>query len=280
MASVEQATRKVAGAQKRSTTPTPKAHAGPSKGITSEAEGKGQDKSKAQLHGLTEGVNRAKFLRKVYGILTAQMLFTVSVAAACMYVQGIREALVRFSAQLSSSLRWAIIIPTLVSLLVLKCGAKDRYPWNYTFLSLFTVSTSINVGFVCAIFQEVGLGELVLQAFGMTTVIFLGLTAYTLYSGKDFGFLRAYLYMSLWGLTLIGVFRVFFPSLNNLLIAYFGALVFCGYILYDTSRLMKTLSYDDYILATIEIYLDIINLFFYILDILAKLQSKDKKDKK
>lgn len=46
-------------------------------------------------------------------------------------------------------------------------------------------------------------------------------------------------------------------------------MLFSFFIVFDTQLLMKTLSPEEYILATINIYLDIINLFLYILRILA-----------
>jgi len=279
MATIGEPKRKVVGAQTRSTTPPPilKARAEPSKETNLEAKGKG--KGEDELTCLNDAMCRAKFLRKVYGILTAQIFFTVAVAAICMHMQHIRDALVVISTQYDSRLQWGLLIPTIVSLLVLKCGAKDSYPWNYICLSCFTICISINVGYVCAIFEAVGLGDLVLEAFGMTGAIFLGLTAYTLYSGKDFSYLRAFFSVALGGLVLTGFLGWFFPGLTeSLAFGFIGALTFCGYILYDTSRLLKKLSYDDYILGTIELYLDIINLFFYILKILAKL-AKSKSDK-
>lgn len=44
-----------------------------------------------------------------------------------------------------------------------------------------------------------------------------------------------------------------------------GALLFSLFIVYDTQLLMKTLSPEEYVLATINLYMDIINLFIYIL---------------
>jgi FtsH-binding integral membrane protein len=264
------------GAQNRSLTPRPKARADPVK----EAKGKGEGKGKQNLAGLHDAVCRANFLKKVYGLLACQLLFTAGVAAICMYVQGIRQALCMIYQQYNSTLRWGVFIPTLVSLIVLKSGAKDRYPSNYIWLSTFTICISINVGYVCAIFEEVGSGHLVLQAFCMTSMIFLGLTMYTLYSGKDFSYLGAFLSVLLWGLTLSGLVAFFFPGLTqSVAFGFIGALTFCGYILYDTSCLVKKLTYDDYIVGAIELYLDIINLFLYILEILAKMSKEDKKKK-
>lgn len=47
-----------------------------------------------------------------------------------------------------------------------------------------------------------------------------------------------------------------------------GAIIFSGYIIYDTNNLIKRFSYDDYIWAAVSLYLDIINLFLALLNIL------------
>jgi protein lifeguard len=48
-----------------------------------------------------------------------------------------------------------------------------------------------------------------------------------------------------------------------------GALVFSGYIIYDTDNLIKRHSYDEYVLAAISLYLDVINIFMYIVTCLT-----------
>jgi FtsH-binding integral membrane protein len=47
-----------------------------------------------------------------------------------------------------------------------------------------------------------------------------------------------------------------------------GALVFSLYLVYDTQQIMRKTSPEEYIDAAIQIYLDIINLFIYILRLL------------
>jgi FtsH-binding integral membrane protein len=216
MATVDKTKSKAVGSQNRSATPTPKAHLEPSKESNlAKAKGEFKGENKDKLKGVNEAICRANFLKKVYGILTVQLFVTVAIAATCMYVQKVRLALVIIFNQYESTLRWGLFIPTIVSLIVLKCGAKDRYPSNYYWLSAFTVCISINVGYVCAIFEASGLGHLVLQAFGLTGVIFLGLTVYTLYSGVDFGFLKAFLSVALWGLSLTIFLAIFFPGLTE-----------------------------------------------------------------
>ena len=48
-------------------------------------------------------------------------------------------------------------------------------------------------------------------------------------------------------------------------IAIGGAILFCLFIVFDTHMLMHKLSPEEYIVATINLYLDIINLFLHIL---------------
>ena len=47
-----------------------------------------------------------------------------------------------------------------------------------------------------------------------------------------------------------------------------------GFIVFDTQMIMKRVSPEEYIVATIELYLDIINLFIEILKIMEKVNRK------
>ena len=51
--------------------------------------------------------------------------------------------------------------------------------------------------------------------------------------------------------------------------AIFGVALFTGFILYDTYMILTKLGVDDYIIAAIELYLDVINLFLMILQLLT-----------
>ena len=48
-----------------------------------------------------------------------------------------------------------------------------------------------------------------------------------------------------------------------------GAILFSLFIIYDTNKIMRYFGVDDYIIAAIELYLDVINLFRYLLMFLA-----------
>lgn len=78
------------------------------------------------------------------------------------------------------------------------------------------------------------------------------------------------LFIGLWCLLLGGMMQIFLQNTTmELVISIGGALLFCLFIVFDTQLIMHTLSPEEYILATINIYLDIINLFLHILRALA-----------
>jgi FtsH-binding integral membrane protein len=86
----------------------------------------------------------------------------------------------------------------------------------------------------------------------------------------DFTFLGGALFSCLTCLIIWGALNAIFGWHASWVYALLGALVFCGYILFDTSRIVHKFGYDDYIIAAIDLYLDIINLFLFILDLLGR----------
>ncbi|CAN0378948.1 unnamed protein product [Lampetra fluviatilis] len=53
-----------------------------------------------------------------------------------------------------------------------------------------------------------------------------------------------------------------------------GALLFCGFVVWDTQRLLQRLSPEDYVEGAVSLYLDLINLFLYILRLLEAVRRK------
>lgn len=54
-----------------------------------------------------------------------------------------------------------------------------------------------------------------------------------------------------------------------------GALLFCLFIIYDTHQIMAHVNAEEYVLASIELYLDMLNLFINILRILNAIKRTD-----
>ncbi len=98
-----------------------------------------------------------------------------------------------------------------------------------------------------------------------------------IYSGIDFGFMGGFLLIALLGLLAANIVRLFvaIPRASQRVVAGFGVVVFTGYLLFDFNRLAKLHGNADantWSIAmdlSIEIYLDIINFFLHLLDLMS-----------
>ncbi|XP_067906577.1 protein lifeguard 4 [Heterodontus francisci] len=208
---------------------------------------------------------RMGFLRKVYSILSVQIILTTVTSAVFMYSDAIKDV-VHASPVL-------VLVACLGSLGLIIALAiyRHQYPINLYLLFAFTLLEACTVATAVTFYDY----SVVLQAFVLTTAVFIALTLYTFQSKRDFSKYGAGLFACLWILILAGFLRVFFSSDTvEVVFASAGALLFCGFIIYDTHVLMHKLSPEEYVLASISLYLDVINLFLHILRILQSLNKK------
>lgn len=214
---------------------------------------------------------RWAFIRKVYSILSIQLLLTIAVAAVVVSVHPIAHFFVSTSAGLA--LYIVVIILPFIVLCPLSCYYQ-RHPVNLLLLGLFTASLAFAVGLTCAFTS----GKVILEAAILTAVVVLSLTLYTFWAarrGHDFSFLGPFLFGAILVLMVFALIQIFFP-LGKISVMIYGALaavIFCGYIVYDTDNLIKRYSYDDYIWAAVSLYLDVINLFLALLTLFRAADS-------
>lgn len=107
----------------------------------------------------------------------------------------------------------------------------------------------------------------VLSAAAITTLVTLGLTAYVMKTGKDFSRMGGFLFAGLIAVILASIAALFIPAMQAAVSAV-AALVFSGFILYDTSRLVRG-EEDNYVMAAVSMYLNVLNLFLSILQLLG-----------
>jgi len=217
---------------------------------------------KSQLY---EKEMRRGFIRKVYGLLSIELMATVAICCLCMFSEGVRT----FTIAHGLAIQLITFIPMLLILICL-FYVKDQYPLNLCCLSMFVLLMSWGIGAVCAIYYENGAGDIVLMAFALTCILFVTLSIFTFQSKIDFSFLGMGLFACLWILIIWGFVNAIFGFRATFLYSLFGAIIFCLFIIYDTYRLGNKYSVDDYIIASIELYLDFINLFLYLLQLLTK----------
>jgi len=183
----------------------------------------------------------------------------------CMYSVSVRDY--------TQSHATGVIVGTWVGIFVLILMMfcfKDVWPLNMVLLLTFTVLMSFAVGLVCGAYYNDGAGDTVLTAFVITLGVFVVLTLFTMQSRADWSWLGAPLVACLWCLILFGIICGIFGFRTGFLYSLFGAIVFSLFIIYDTYMITKRYGYDDYVIASIELYLDIVNLFLFILALLGR----------
>ncbi|KAJ4827527.1 hypothetical protein Tsubulata_028043 [Turnera subulata] len=210
---------------------------------------------------------RWAFIRKVYTILSMQLLLTVFVAAFVVFNPSIYEFMRKTTAGFVIYLVSFILTLTVFGVL---SELHKRHPINFVLLAFFTVGIAFFVGLTCARFK----GRIVLEAAFLTAVVAVSLTLYTFWAAKrghDFGFLGPFLFAALMVLICFSIIQLLFPMGKSTMMVFgvVAALIFCGYIIYDTDNLIKRFSNDEYIIASATLYMDIINLFQALLLILG-----------
>ncbi|CAH1155774.1 unnamed protein product [Phaedon cochleariae] len=208
---------------------------------------------------------RLAFIRKVYGLLTMQIFLTILIASICMYTPPIKNFV--------HSNDWMMLVTFFGSIILLfALHVKRREsPTNLILLAAFTIVQAYTIGVIVTFYSK----DIVLQALLLTLVVLGGLTLYTFQTKRDFSAMHSGLFAGLCILIVGGFMQVFLQSsVLEIAISFGGALLFCLFIVFDTQMIMKTLSPEEYILATINLYMDIINLFIYILRILQELNRQ------
>ncbi|XP_064487058.1 protein lifeguard 4-like [Ornithodoros turicata] len=204
---------------------------------------------------------RLGFLRKVYGILSVQLLVTAVCASIAMFTPVVKFYI--------NENPWMVTVAFLASIILLigLMIKRRQTPINYVLLGGFTLAQAYTVGVVVTFYDQLA----VLQAFIITLGVTVGLTVYTFQSKRDFSTWGAGLFAFLWVLVLGGFLRMFIPSTHlELVLSMGGAALFSFFIIFDTHMIMHRVSPEEYIMATIELYMDIINLFLHILRIVGE----------
>ncbi|KAL5712515.1 Protein LIFEGUARD 4 [Ranunculus cassubicifolius] len=208
---------------------------------------------------------RWSFIRKVYTILSLQLLLTIAVASVVVTVHPISHFFV------SSGAGLALYIVIIILPFIVLCPLSyyyQKHPVNLLLLALFTTLLAMAVGLTCAFTS----GKIILESVILTAAVVVSLTLYTFWAAKrghDFHFLGPFLFGALMVLILFGLIQLLFPlgRTSRMIYGALASIIFCGYIVYDTDNLIKRYSYDEYIWAAVSLYLDVINLFLSLLTI-------------
>lgn len=208
------------------------------------------------------------FIRKVYGILSAQIVLTFGVAILAVNNQTLATFMLVNS--------WLVIVAlvlSLVTLYALVCFVdfQRRVPYNYLTLFAFTACEAYIVAYFCLQFTAVQ----VYEAAFMAITLCVGLTIYACLTKTDFTLWGGFLFLALLVFVIGGCILTFFRApLLMVIFDCIGLLLFGFYLIYDTQLILGTksamYSVDDYIMATMNLYLDLINIFLDVLSIVGR----------
>lgn len=207
------------------------------------------------------------FIRKVYLILSFQLLMTSGfVVASCKY-----ESYRQFMAEKTYVMIIAVILNlcSLYALVYIRSLARN-VPWNYLLLTVFTATESYLVSSVTAYYDP----QSVLIAAVLTTAIVVALTIYACTTKTDFTMMGGLLFMGLMALIVASILGIFIRNrIFQIIISSFSVLLFGIYLIYDTQLILGNgelkLTQDDYIFAAMNLYIDIIQIFINILQLLG-----------
>eukprot|EP00397_Hematodinium_sp_SG-2012_P057029 GEMP01070917.1.p1 GENE.GEMP01070917.1~~GEMP01070917.1.p1 ORF type:complete len:286 (+),score=36.89 GEMP01070917.1:106-963(+) len=214
-------------------------------------------------------VIRHGFIRKVFSVVGAQLVLTALISLP-FYIY--HDVLVH---QFAGSLTVMILVVSVLTMCLMcymtcKPEIGRQYPKNYIILTLITTGMGCMVGMATMHYT----GRSILIAVGMTAAITVGLMAFAMQTKYDFTGMGPYLFAALMALTLFGFILIFVGgAFAHKLYAGCGALLFSFYLIYDTQLIVggndKKFKFgiDDYVFAALTLYLDIINLFLYLLEL-------------
>jgi modulator of FtsH protease len=203
-----------------------------------------------------------RVLRNTYWLLALSMLPTV--AGAWVGMQMNFAALFAASPIMAPLLMFGVMIGALFGVTALRNSAWGVPAlFGFTFIAgamlapILTVAAGFRNG-----------GQLVALAGGMTAVIFFAMATIATVTKRDFSFLGKFLFVGLILLVVASLANLFFqvPAVS-LTISAIAVLLFSMYLLHDVSRIVQG-GETNYITATLNLFLDLYNLFIGLLHLL------------
>lgn len=201
---------------------------------------------------------RLAFLKKVYGLLA----ISIFLAAGASWMTMNNEPFLRMVAG-----NYIFFIILEFAAIFFAMWARKKETMGTVALFTFTILTGVTTAPVLLVYS----GSTVTNAAFLTSLIFVGLSFYTIVSKRDFSFMGGMLTTGLIVLIIGGLLNIFLfkSSAMSFLYSAAGVFLFSGFIIYDTFNILKRYPTDEYISATLSLYLDILNLFLMLLHLLG-----------
>jgi len=211
------------------------------------------------------------FVKRTYQLLAGSLI----AGAVGAYVgMGFVGNMVNYATGSLTFTYWGAVILEFILLFGIY-AAKNKTPLNLVLLFAFTFMTGFTLAPTLAMFVAANMGYVIGEAFGLTAVAFAALTIFAMNTKRDFTTIGKILFITLIIMIVAGIANIFLHlPLLQLAIASVGAVLFSFFILYDTQNIIRG-NVSSEIEAAVALYLDFLNLFISLLQILGFLNSED-----
>uniref|UniRef100_A0A3Q3K642 Protein lifeguard 1 n=2 Tax=Monopterus albus TaxID=43700 RepID=A0A3Q3K642_MONAL len=222
--------------------------------------------------GFSDAAIRRGFIRKVYLTLMIQLLATVGIICAFLYW----DALWQWT-RANNWFSYTMMAVVVVLILAMSCcdNLRRQVPLNFIALGLFTIAEGLMLGSVVVYFNA----EAVLWAVGATALVSLSLSLFAVQTKWDFTRANGSLWVFAWTLFSFALLCAILRSQYlYILYACLGTLLFSLYLVFDTQLILGgkhrkyEVSPEEYVFAALNLYLDIVLMFFLLLQVIG-LQS-------
>lgn len=208
------------------------------------------------------------FFGKVMGF------FALAIAASALGVYVSNQYLTEFLFTNS----WSLYVVWGLELVLIFTSRSwsTKTPLNRVLFFAFAFLTGISLSPILLYASLVAGPAIITKALAATALSFVAAAVLGHTTSMDLSKLRGFLFIGLIGLIIVGILGIFFPWNNDfeLVFSGFGVLLFTGYTMYDFQKI-KNYPENRYVDAALRIYLDIFNLFIFILRLLIALNGRD-----
>jgi len=206
------------------------------------------------------GEERATLIRRTYSLVFASILVTIGGAAYAMTNVRMMDAVLAHP--------WIMLACVFVPLILAQVS-RNSFPQNIGFVFLFTFAEGLYMAPFIA-YAEAHSPGIASQAGLLTFTAFGTLTMYSFLSRRDFSAWGSFLTVGVVVLLVTLILNSFFGTAGGYTwIAGIGVLLFSALLVFDTWRLRNVFGPDDYVMAAVSIYLDLLNMFLFILSLLS-----------
>ncbi len=201
-------------------------------------------------------------LHRTYALLAATVFFSAITAVIGMH------------SLFAYQHPFIIMIAAFISLFAVQWTGGRNSAMAVPLVFLFTGLMGLSLGPAIAVYLRLPNGAAVVaEALVGTAVIFGALSVYALVSRRNFSYMGGFLMTGLVIVVLASIANIFLHmEMLQLVVAGMALLVFSGLVLFDTSRMVNS-GQTSPVLMAVSLYLDVLNIFVALLEILGALQG-------